>query len=73
MHNLFLETAKSVYKLWMAEGLLEKGDIKKLEERIREFDVGTGLERLTRKISANHGCYTASQWENWTLIYSLFV
>lgn len=73
MHNSFLGTAKSVYKLWMAEGLLEKGDIKKLEERIREFYVGTGLGRLTHKISANYGCYTASQWKNWTLIYSLYV
>ena len=73
MDNLFLGTAKSVYKLWMAEGLLEKGDIKKREERIREFYVGTGLGRLTHKISANCGCYTASQWKNWMLIYSLFV
>ena len=46
MHNLFLGTAKSVYKLWMAEGLLEKGDIKKLEERIREFDVVTVLPKV---------------------------
>ncbi|XP_022784123.1 uncharacterized protein LOC111324758 [Stylophora pistillata] len=22
---------------------------------------------------ANYGCYTASQWKNWTLVYSLFV
>lgn len=73
MHNLFLGTAKSMYKLWMAEGLLEKGDIKKLEECIREFDVGTGLGRLPHKISANYGCYAASQWKNWTLICSLFV
>ena len=73
MHNLFLGTAKSMFKLWMAEGLLEKGDIKKVEERIREFDVGTGLGRLPHKISANYGCYTASQWKNWTLIYSLYV
>ena len=73
MHNLFLGTAKSMFKLWMAEGLLEKGDIKKVEERIREFDIGTGLGRLPHKISANYGCYTASQWKNWTLIYSLYV
>ena len=73
MHNLFLGTAKSMFKLWMAEGLLEKGDIKKVEERIRDFDVRTGLGRLPHKISANYGCYTASQWKNWTLIYSLFV
>jgi len=24
-------------------------------------------------MSANYGCYTASQWKNWTLVYSLFV
>ena len=44
-----------------------------MERRIKLFDVGTGLGRLPHKISANYGCYTASQWKNWTLIYSLFV
>ena len=43
------------------------------EKSVKEFDVGTGLERLPHKISANYGCYTASQWKNWALVYSLFV
>ena len=73
MHNLFLGTAKSMFKLWMEQGLLKKQDIKIVEKRIKEFDVGTGLGRLPHKISANYGCYTASQWKNWTLVYSLFV
>ena len=57
----------------MEQGLLKKQDIKIVEKRIKEFDVGTGLGRLPHKISANYGCYTASQWKNWTLVYSLFV
>ena len=73
MHNLFLGTAKSMFKLWMEQGLLNKKDIQTIEKRIKEFDVGTGLGRLPHKISANYGCYTASQWKNWTLIYSLYV
>ena len=73
MHNLFLGTAKSMFKLWMEQGLLNKKDIQTIEKRIEEFDVGTGFGRLPHKISANYGCYTASQWKNWTLIYSLYV
>lgn len=73
MHNLFLGTAKSMFKLWMEIGLLNKQDVKTMEKRIKDFDVGTGLGRLPHKISANYGCYTASQWKNWTLLHSLFV
>ncbi|KAK2552418.1 hypothetical protein P5673_026500 [Acropora cervicornis] len=53
--------------------LLSKQDVKTMEKRIKDFDVGTGLGRLPHKISANYGSYTASQWKNWTLFYSLFV
>ena len=73
MHNLFLGTAKSMFKLWIEQNLLSKQDIQTMESRIKEFDVGTGLGRLPHKMSANYGCYTASQWKNWTLVYSLFV
>ena len=73
MHNLFLGTAKAMFKLWIEQNLLSKKDIQTMEKRIKEFDVGTGLGRLPHKMSANYGCYTASQWKNWTLVYSLFV
>ena len=57
MHNLVLGTAKSMFKLWMEQGLLNKKDIQTTEKRIKEFEVGTGLGRLPHKISANYGCY----------------
>ena len=46
MHNLFLSTAKHVFKLWVKNKLLTKKDLKALEEHIHLFDVGTGVKRL---------------------------
>ena len=70
--DLFLGTAKHVFKLWVKNNLLTKKDLKTLEEHIHLFDVGTGVGRLPHKIAFNYDGYTASQWKNWTLIYSMF-
>ena len=72
MHNLFLGTAKNVFKLRVKKNLLSKKDLKALEERINSIDVGTGIGRFPHRIASNYGGYTASQWKNWTLIYSMF-
>ena len=65
MHNLFSNT-------WIKKNLLSKKDLKVLEDRISSFDVGTGIGRLPHKIASDYGGYTASQWKNWILIYSMF-
>ena len=72
MHNLFLGTAKSMFQLWIERDLLTKDKLKVIEERINRLDVGTGLGRLPHKIASNHGRYKASQWKNWTIIYSTY-
>ena len=72
MHNLFLGTAKSMFQLWKERNLLTKDKLKVIEERINRLDVGTGLGRLPHKIASNHGRYKASQWKNWTIIYSTY-
>ena len=72
MHNLFLGTAKHVFKLWIKTNLMTKRNLKVLEEKIHSMDVGTGIGRLPHRIASNYGGYTASQWKNWTLIYSMF-
>ena len=71
MHNLFLGTAKHVFKLWIEKNLLSKKDLKVLEDRINSFDVGTGIGWLPHRIASNYGGYMASQWKNWILIYSI--
>ena len=37
-----------------------------------EMEVPSNIGRLPKKISSNYGSYTAEQWKNWTLIYSVF-
>lgn len=61
-----------VFKLWIKNNYLTKKDLKVIETRINSFDTGTGIGRLPHRIASNYGSYTASQWKNWTLIYSLF-
>ena len=72
MHNLFLGTSKYVFKLWDKQGIIGKKQMKILEKRIEQMDVPTDIGRLPKRISSNYGSYTAEQWKNWTLIYSVF-
>lgn len=72
MHNLFLGTAKYVFKYWDSIGVLGRQQMKILEKRIEQMDVASDMGRLPKKISTNYGSFTAMQWKNWTLIYSIF-
>lgn len=71
MHNLFLGTAKHVFKLWVKNNLLTKKDLKALREHNHLFNVGKEVGRLPHRIASNYCGYIASQWKNWTLIYSV--
>ena len=59
MHNLFLGTAKHVFKLWVKRNLLTKKDLKMLEDKINSLDVGTGIGCLPHRIASNYGGYVA--------------
>ncbi len=72
MHNLFLGTAKHVFKLWISKGHLSKQQLKQIEERLAMMEVPPEMGRLPKNISSNHGAYTAEQWKNWTLVYSMY-
>lgn len=72
MHNLFLGTAKYQFKLWVSEGHLSAKQLETIESRIESMEVPVDIGRLPKAISSNYGSYTAEQWKNWTLIYSLY-
>ena len=71
MHNLFLGTSKYVFKLW-AENVLSKGQLKELSKKIEELNTATSIGRIPRKIGTNYGNYTAEEWKNWTLTFSMY-
>ena len=70
MHNLFLGTAKNVFKLWVKKNLLSKKDLKVLEERINSFDVGTGIGRLPQRISSIGGTELSFFWAGISLTWA---
>jgi hypothetical protein len=72
MHNLFLGTAKYVFKYWVAEDHLTSKQLQQIEARIEVMEVPSHIGRLPKKISSNFGSYTAEQWKKWTNLYSLF-
>ena len=75
MQNLFLGTAKFfliVFNLGVKKHFSTKKDLKMLEDKINSLDVGTAIGRLSHRIASDYGGYTASQWKNWALIYSMF-
>ena len=72
MHNLFLGTSKKMFQLWNDLKLFSNGQLKEIEEKIKSIEVPSDIGRLPMRISANSGSYTAEQWKNWTLIYSIY-
>lgn len=72
MHNLFLGTAKHMARdIWTGESFLDSSSYKKIEKRLCELVVPSGLGRLPVSIAA--GTFlTAEQWKNWTLYFSIY-
>ena len=71
MHNLFLGSAKYVFKLW-AENVFSKDQLEELSKKIEELNTATFIGRIPRKIGTNYGNYTAEEWKNWTLTFSMY-
>ena len=73
MHNLFLGTAKRVMKkIWIQEDLISKENMKVIQTRVDSIKVPSDVGRIPRKIASSFSGFTAEQWKNWVVIYSLF-
>lgn len=73
MHNLFLGTAKHTMKnLWLENGVLSKAQMKILQTRIDTIRTPRGIGRIPNKIATSFNGFTAEQWKNWVILYSMF-
>ena len=70
MHNLYLGTAKNVFKIWIKTGTLDKNHLALIEDKMKKFIVPYGIRRLPSNISSNLGGFTAAQWRIWVTVYS---
>ena len=72
MHNLFLGSAKFFLKnILMVMNYITASELDKIQERVNRFTVPSGVGRIPMKIESGFSKFTADQWKNWVLYFSL--
>lgn len=71
MHNLFLGVAKHALSVWKDAKILSAGAFDKIQSTVDQIQVPSTVGRIPAKIASGFADFTADQWKNWILIYSL--
>ena len=61
-----------MFKIWCENDLLTKANLRKLNKRIEKVEAPSDLGRLPGNIRSNYGGFTADQWKNRVLYYSMY-
>ena len=72
MHNLFLGIAKHAVSTWKDLNILRSNDFNIIQSKVDSILPPTKIGRIPRKISSGFDSFTAEQWKNWILVYSVF-
>lgn len=72
MHNLFLGTAKYFFKnILLSLDYITVSQLDTIQSRVNSFTVPSGIGRIPMKISSGFSQFTADQWKNWVLYFSV--
>ena len=71
MHNIFLGLAKHTVKIWKEKGVLQTNQFVQLQNKVDMITTPTGIGRIPRKLECNFSSFTADEWKNWILIFSV--
>ena len=73
MHNLLLGTAKRAVELWKDAGILQSKELAEVQAKVDCFICpNNDMGRMPSKIASSFAGFTADQWRNWTVFFSLF-
>ena len=72
MHCVFLGLAKHTIQIWKDKGILQANHFKLLQEKVNLIIPPSKVGRIPRKIECTFVSFTADEWKNWILIYSVF-
>ena len=74
MHNLFLGTAKYLMKqFWIEKRIVSLQQLKLIQnELILILLQPAGIRQIPQKITTAFGGFTAEQWKNWVILYSMY-
>ena len=70
MHN-FLGVAKHAVAVWKERGTLSLLHMVEIQEIVDSIEVPSNIRRIPAKIASGFADFTADQWKNWILVYSL--
>ena len=70
MHNLFLGSAKHFLKLLINRDI-SQSQFDLAQERMDSFVVPSDTGRIPHKIHSGFSSFTADQWKNWVVYFSL--
>ena len=72
MHNLFLGSAKHFLKsLLIGRGIISTSQFNVIQQRVDSVTVPPDVGRIPQKIHTGFSSFTADQWKNWVLYFSL--
>lgn len=72
MHNMLLGTAKHVIETWKSLSIINSKNYDIIQEKVNSFVCPADIGRLPSKISSGFSGFTAEQWKNWIIFFSLF-
>lgn len=71
MHNVLLGSAKLLVTLWKDTGVLSAANFDSIQATVNKVITPADIGRIPHKIASQFSSFTADQWKNWTLIYSI--
>ena len=72
MHNLFLGIAKRhLQSIWITLGLITNAHFGVVQDRIDRFLAPPDIGRIPTKIQSGFSSFTAEQFKNWVIHYSI--
>ena len=74
MHNLFLGSAKKLMSIWKSDdSILCSSSFTTIQEKVDSFVTTRNMGRLPFKIESGFAGFTAEQWKNWCMYFSLLL
>ena len=71
MHNLFLGSGKHLLRIWLEKNLISSSNFSQIQECVDKFVVPSDIGRLPRKIETGFSGFTADQFKNWIVFFSI--
>ena len=72
MHTLFLCVAKHyLHKVWIKKNIITPSHFSLIQNRLDRVIVPAGIGRIPIKIQSGFAAFTADQFKNWVLYYSV--